>query len=205
MEDGKKRYVRSRFPTFELDYRQGIHTGSFGEHHSEFRRLELSVKQRINRGVFNRLNYTFIVGKYFNHNPFNYIDYKHFSTNGPGLTFKDWKDSYVLLPYYTHSTGKEWIQAFVNYNTDYLLLKRLPFLQGKLFTETLQGKFLHTPDKKYYSEWGYSVDFPFGLGGAGVFAAFDSFRYNGFGVQFTIPLFSILKKGNNGITITVGN
>jgi hypothetical protein len=206
MKNGKKQYVRSRFPTFELDYRQGFSLlGKFlDDDQSVFRRLELSVKQQMKWGLFNRLNYTLIAGKYFNNNPFNYIDYKHFNKSGPGLTFKDWQNTYVLLPYYTYSTHKEWIQAFVNYDTDYLLLKRLPFLQGKLFTETLQAKFLHTPDKKYYSEWGYSINLPFGLGGAGVFVAFDAFDYNSFGVQFAIPLFSIIKKGNNEVTVSIG-
>jgi hypothetical protein len=205
MKKGKKQYVRSRFPTFELDYQQGLELQNrfLGDHQSVFRRMELSIKQKVKWGLFNRLDYTLIAGKYFNNNPFNYIDYKHFNKSGPWLSFKDWKNAYALLPYYTCSTAKEWIQVFVNYDTDYLLAKRLPFLQGKLFTETLQAKFLHTPDKKYYSEWGYSINLPFGLGGAGVFVAFDSFRYNSFGLQFAIPLFSILKRGNNEITLGV--
>jgi hypothetical protein len=184
---GKKRYVRSRFPTFELDYQQGLST--FTDRPSEFSRMELSIHQQIRMGLFKRFNYTLIAGKFFNNSAFNYIDYKHFNTSEEIVTFKNWNHSYALLPYYTYSTNKEWVQAFVNYNTDYLLLKRLPFLQGKFFTESLQAKFLHTPDKKYYSEWGYSVDLPQNIGGVGVFVSFDSFDYNSFGVQVSLPLF----------------
>jgi hypothetical protein len=183
----KKYYVRSRFPRFELKYQQGL--SAFTDKTSEFIRLELSIKQQIRLDIFSRLNYTVTAGKFFNNNDFNYIDYKHFDTSEQVVTFKNWNQSYVLLPYYTFSSNKQWIQAFVNYNTDYLLLKRLPFLQGKLFSETLQGKFLHTPNKKYYSEWGYSIDLPQNIGGVGVFVSFDSFNYNSFGMQVSVPLF----------------
>ena len=192
IREGKKDYVRSRFPTFELDYQMG-------------RELELSATQDIKLGLFSRLNYTLIAGKFLRNNPLNYIDYKHFNVANPGVSFKDPNISYALLPYYTYSTNKEWIQAFVNYKTDYLLLKRLPFLQGKMFTECLQAKFLYTPDKKSYSEWGYSVDLPMGLGGVGVFASFDSFDYNSFGVQFSIPLIGLISgKGSQTITVSIG-
>jgi hypothetical protein len=206
MDSGKKRYIRSRFPTFELNYQQGLDINGFlfKGNPSVFRRLELGVKQEIKTGIFNRLNYTLIAGKYLNDNAFNYIDYKHFNISGPWLTFKDWRDSYTLLSYYTSSTYKEWFQAFVNYDTDYLILKRLPFLQGKLFTETLQAKFLHTPDKKYYSEWGYSVNLPAGVGGAGVFVSFDSFQYNSFGLQLALPLFGSIGNGKREISISIG-
>ncbi|MDR0863990.1 MAG: DUF5686 and carboxypeptidase regulatory-like domain-containing protein [Candidatus Symbiothrix sp.] len=205
---GKKQYVRSRFPTFGLDYQQGFIflDGLFNDDRaSVFQRLELSVKQQLELNLFSRLNYTLIAGKFLNKNAFNYIDYKHFNTTDSWLTFKTWKNSYALLPYYRYPTNQNWLQAFVNYDTDYLVLKRLPFLQGKMFTETLQAKFLHTPDKKYYSEWGYSVALPAGIGAAGLFVSFDSFRYNSLGVQLSLPLFGIVGKGNQEVVITVGN
>ena len=205
IREGKKRYVRSRFPTFGLDYQMGDETSDLFRSNSSFSRLELSMTQDIKLGLFNRLNYTLIAGKFLNNNAFGYIDYKHFDIASSGFSFKDPNTSYALLPYYTYSTNKEWIQAFVNYKTDYLLLKRLPFLQGKMFTECLQAKFLYTPDKKSYSEWGYSVDLPMGLGGVGVFAAFDSFDYNSFGVQFSIPLIGLISgKGSQTITVSIG-
>jgi hypothetical protein len=194
IKNGKKQYLHSRFPTFELNYQQGLDCGG-NEFYSRFSRIELSMKQKIKFGIFNRLTYQFIAGKFFNTNLFNYIDYKHFNTSGNAWsTFKTDNNSYALLPFYTYSTNQTWIQTFVNYNTDYLVLKRLPFLQGKLFTETLQAKFLHTPDKKYYSEWGYSVNLPANLLCISMFLAFDSFRYSQMGLQLSAPFLSTAKK-----------
>jgi hypothetical protein len=201
IEKGKKRYVRSRFPTFGLDYQRGFPFND--DKASLFQRLELSVKQQIQLSLFSRLNYTLIAGKFLNENAFNYIDYQHFNTTNSWLTFKTWNDSYALLPYYIYPTHQNWLQAFVSYNTDYLLFKRLPFLQGKFFTETVHAHFLHTPEKKYYSEWGYSVDLPMSIGcGAGIFVAFDSFRYNSIGVQLSLPIFNSVGKSENSVTIS---
>ena len=201
MHEGKKQYVRSRFPTFGLVYKQGVPEG-FVSDNSAYKQVEFSIAQTIKLGYFNRLNYSLIAGKFFNRNAFNYIDYKHFDISGPWISFRSWNNSYALLPYYTFSTNREWLQAFVNYNTDYLFLKRLPFLQGKMMTETLQAKFLYTPEKPYYSEWAYSVDLPMGLGGVGVFVGLDSFKYNGWGIQFSLPIVQ-KKKNNQKVSVSV--
>ncbi|MDR0833812.1 MAG: DUF5686 and carboxypeptidase regulatory-like domain-containing protein [Candidatus Symbiothrix sp.] len=195
MEKGKKRYVRSSFPTFAAVYQKGFSTGS-GENNSEFSMLRLSVHQRIKWGVFSSFSYRINAGKFFNDNAFNYIDYKHFTTGGDKwVSLKNWDYSYALLPLYAYSTNKEWLQAFASYKTDYLLLKRIPYFQGKLFMESVQAKFLHTPDKKYYSEWGYSIGLVEGLvGDLGVFVAFDKSKYSGFGVQLSMPLIGILSR-----------
>jgi hypothetical protein len=191
--DGKKQYVRSRFPTFSAVYQQGFSSGS-GDNYARFSRLELGVEQNLKSGVFSRFNYSLKAGKFFNKNAFNYIDNRHFQSGGNLLwNMEGWRSSFALLPLYAYSTNKEWVQAFANYQTDYLLLKRIPYFQGKMFTENLQAKFLHTPDKKYYSEWGYSVDLPADIAGIGAFVAFDAFKYNGVGIQIAIPL-STLKR-----------
>jgi hypothetical protein len=132
---------------------------------------------------------------FFNSNPFNYIDYKHFGTGGnTWFSAKFTRNTYNLLPFYKYSTNKEWVQAFVNYRTDYLLLKRLPFLQGKMFNENLHFKFLHTPEKACYSEWGYSVDLPAGIASLGVYAAFDDTEFNGIGLQLSLPLMRLINR-----------
>jgi hypothetical protein len=158
--------------------------------------LRLSVHQSIKLGIFSSFRYQINAGKFFNDNAFNYIDYKHFPTGGDKyVTLNSWNYSYALLPLYSSSTNKEWLQAFVNYKTDYLLLKRIPYFQGKMFMESVHAKFLHTPDKKYYSEWGYSVGFMEGLvGDLGVFVAFDKDKYSGIGVQLSMPLIGILSR-----------
>ncbi len=191
VENGKKEYIRSRFPTFQLLFMQGVPSWL---DNSRFYRIDLSISQNIKLGLFDRLQYAVNAGKFFNDNAFNYIDYKHFNGADQLFSGKLFENSFALLDYYTFSTNKNWVQAFANYDTQYLLIKRLPFLQGKLFSESLHAKFLHTPDKKYYSEWGYSVGLPGRLASAGVFVSFDSFDYNSVGFRVSFPLLHTLEK-----------
>ncbi|GHT55972.1 hypothetical protein FACS189446_7870 [Bacteroidia bacterium] len=195
IREGKKRYRHSDYPTFEASYQQGFSAGNLIGDYSTFSKAQMLVRQTVSLGIFSQLNYTLIAGKFFNKNSFNYIDYKHFSTAGDTwFSSKFSFDAYNLLPFYQYSTNKEWVQAFVDYRTDYLLLKRLPFLQGKMFSENLHFKFLHTPEKPYYSEWGYSVDLPGGIAGIGIYAAFDKTTYKGVGLQISLPLMQMIKR-----------
>ncbi len=184
--EGRKQYVRSRFPAFQLSYVEGFSPQS---DYSAFRNLEFSVSQNIRLNVFNRFRYEVVAGTFLGDKVFSYIDYKHFNI-ADVATGKSFENSYALLDYYTYSTNDYWIQAFVNYHTEYLLLKRLPFLQGKMFSETLHGRFLYTPDKPYYSEWGYSIGL-LGAGSVGIFTSFDSFDFNAFGVSVSLPLLQL--------------
>ncbi len=184
VRNGKKQYSRSRFPTFQVEFQNGI---PYDSNYSRFYRLDLGVSQSIKLGLFDYLRYGVIAGKFLNTNQFNYIDYKHFNSADQLVTGKMFEFSYELLPYYTYSTADKWVQAFATYNTKYLALKRLPFLQGKMFSESLHGKYLWTPDKKNYSEWGYAVGIP-GLGSIGTFVSFDGLDYNSWGVSISVPL-----------------
>ncbi|MCL1868109.1 MAG: DUF5686 and carboxypeptidase regulatory-like domain-containing protein, partial [Paludibacter sp.] len=209
MENWGKRYVRSRFPTFTLDFQSGVSLGgkfASTATASRFNRIELGIKQNISTSIFSQINYNVIFGKYFNSNDFNYIDYQHFETSGGLLvSTKNLQNSYVLLPFYTFSTRNYWLQAFFNYNSDYILLKRLPFLQGKMFSEGLHAKLLHTAEKPFYTEFGYSLGIQLlgirSLMDFGVFVSFDKLKYNSVGFQISIPIVNVFGKsgGRNGV------
>jgi len=208
MENWGKRYVHSRFPTFTVDFQSGISLGSkfaSKETASRFSRIEFGINQNFSTSIFSQINYNIIFGKYLNNNDFNYIDYKHFESGGGlWISIKNAQNSYILLPFYTFSTNDWWFQAFANYNSNYILLKRLPFLQGKMFNEGLHAKFLHTVEKPFYTEFGYSLGFYSAIN-AGVFVSFDKLKYSGFGFQINIPVINIFgkKSGNRG-SISLG-
>ena len=188
IEKGKKRYVKSRYPTFTLSYNQGV-TGLM-THSSNFSSLEGTISQRVPLGIFDQLIYEVGGGGFLNKNSFNYIDYKHFNSAYDMFTTKTSESSYALLDYYSYSTHKYWEQVFVTYQARYLLLKRLPFLQGKIFNESLHVRFLYTPDKPYYYEWGYSIGVPM-LGSVGVFTSFDSFKHSNWRVGLSLEFLQL--------------
>ena len=93
----------------------------------------------------------------------------------------------MLLDNYAASTNKHWLKGEFNYDSNYLLLKRLPFLQGKMFTESLHLKNLYTPDMKLYSEIGYSINIT-RLLNFGTFVSFRKAEYQDFGIRIMFDL-----------------
>lgn len=183
---GRKIYRRTNSPTVNLHFSQNNPMNNSQNSRSQF--LEMGVKQHIRTGLFTSFLYSFNAGTFLgSSNRMNFADYKHFNTSDLMFTGKNNYDSFMLLDYYTHSTNEYWIQTNMNYNSQYILLKRLPFLQGKVFGETLGVKYLYTPHQKHYTEFGYSV----GLGrlmNIGVFGSFNDFKHDKIGVRFALDI-----------------
>lgn len=184
--DGRKIYRRTNSPTIGLSFSQNHPMNNSDNKRSQF--LEANIKQSVKTGLFSTFLYSLNAGTFLgSRQQMNFADYKHFNTSDLMFTGKNSFDSYMLLDYYTHSTNEHWVAGNVNYYSQYILLKRLPFLQGKVFGETIGAKYLYTPNKKNYMEVGYSV----GLGkllNIGVFSSFNDLKYDKIGVRFAIDL-----------------
>lgn len=183
---GRKIYRNTNYPTVNLHFSQNIPVNDSQNERSQL--LEMGVKQRIKTGLFSSFHYSLNAGLFLNPSDrINFADYKHFNTSDQMLTGKSSFDSFMLLDYYTHSTTDRWAQANMNYYSQYILLKRLPFLQGKVFGETIGAKYLYTPHQKHYTEFGYSVGFG-KLMNIGVFGSFNDFKHDKFGVRFALDI-----------------
>ncbi|WP_085536434.1 DUF5686 and carboxypeptidase regulatory-like domain-containing protein [Massilibacteroides vaginae] len=183
---GRKIYKRTNSPTVNLHYSRNTPVND--TQNSSSQSLEMGVRQTIKTGLFSSFLYSLNAGTFLgSYNRMNFADYKHFNTSDLMFTGKNSFDSYMLLDYYTHSTNEHWVQANMNYNSQYIFLKRLPFLQGKVFGETLGAKYLYTPHRKHYTEFGYSVGFG-KLMNVGVFGSFNDFKQDKFGVRFTLDI-----------------
>jgi len=118
----------------------------------------------------------------------NFADYKFFDTSGDfWLTQKSPFTTFMLLDPYTSATNDYWFSSKIGYRSKYIVLKHLPFMQGKLFNESLQLKYLYTPNRKNYVEAGYYVDF-FKLMNIGVSISFDKMKYDSWGIRIAVPL-----------------
>ncbi len=188
----RKVYVESRYPTFTLRYERGLSVVS--EPASTFDLLQLSVRQRIVLGAFDRLKYAVNAGKFFNTDYLFFPDAKHFGINELFITDKTFDTGFNLLDNYVLSAGDLWAQTHLNWESDYLLLKRLPFLQTYLFNEALHLHSLYrrSPGTEFYTEVGYSVGFD-AVGRVGVFAGFEGTDYKSIGVTVSFPLLNLLE------------
>lgn len=181
MRDGAKRYVKYTSPTFYIRYSQ-IFSSQQGKDNQHYK-VYGGIKQNLKLSEFTNLEYLAEGGGFIgNKDQLYFADYQHFNTSNVTVNLKSPFTSFMLLDNYLFSTNKYWIRTNINYESKYILLKRLPFLQGKMFTETLHLKNLHTPDLKLYTEVGYSLNFT-KLLNAGVFASFNKGKYQDFGIR----------------------
>lgn len=184
LERGRKTYVNSDFPTFSVKYTKGIPanltTGS------SFDRLEGGIHQTVKINEFNGFSYFINGGKFLSSKHIYFPDFKHFSTNELFITGSSLDNSFSLLDNYAWSTDKQWLQAFLNYPSNYLLLKRIPFLQSYLFSEALHARTLWIPGKNY-TELGYSIGFS-DTARIGVFVGLNKGRYDAVGFTISLPV-----------------
>ena len=181
---GKKMYIYSDYPTFSIQYEIGISTGS--QESASFNKLEGNISQTIKISEFDRIGYTVNGGKFLSDKRVYFPDFKHFDTNELFITGSSLDNSFCLFDNYIYSTDKQWLQAHLNYMSDYLLFKRLPFLQKYMFNEALHARTLWIPGKRY-SEFGYSVGFS-NIARIGVFVGLEKGKYDAVGFTISLPV-----------------
>lgn len=186
LRGGRKHYTKITSPIFYIGYQEAF--SSWQSNNSRFRKLEGGVWQTLNTGYFSFMDYTVSGGGFIGGNKnMHFADYQHFNTSNIFSSLKSLFESYMLLDNYEASTNMYWVGASANYTDKYILIKRLPFLQGKLFTESLHLRSLFTSKMRPYSEVGYSLNFT-KLLNIGIFASFERIKYRDFGVRLSFDL-----------------
>lgn len=183
--DGKKENAGSRWPTFRVRYEKGFPNGA--EYSSSYDRLDVGVIQFVEVDVFNRFSYVVTAGKFLRDKEIYFPDYKHFKVTGWVLSDNMFGGEYFLADYYRLNSRSKWLGGAFNYASDYLLIKRLPFMQRFLFDEAVHIRYAWVPGVKNYTEWGYSLGFR-DIGRVGVFFGFEGRDYEGVGMRINFPL-----------------
>jgi len=186
IRDGKKMYAGSKYPTFSLGYKSALTWMSDDD--ARFDMLRLGIRQKIDFGFDNHVSYQAGVGKFLNDNRLYFEDFQHFNTQSTELVFSSTENSFRLLPFYQFSTGKQYAEAHVNFQTYKLILKQLPLIKNSSISEILYVNYLTTPEIKNYLEAGYGFTNLFLFLSAEVMAGFEngSFRSWGFKVSLNI-------------------
>ena len=181
---GRKEYAHSAYPTFSLRYEKGFPAGQFP--FVSYNRLEAGVRQTVRLNIFDSFAYMLNAGTFLFSGSACLPDYKHFDTNELFVSGSSAESSFSLLDNYAYSTLDEWLQAHLSYTSNYLLVKRLSFLQNYLFDEALHLRTVRIRGKNHI-ETGYSLGFG-DTGRLGFFVAFGNGRYSAAGFSLSLPL-----------------
>lgn len=186
MVRGKKIYEDSRFPTFTFRYDRAFPMNA-SKLSPTYHLTEFSVRQHIEFGLFNSLDWYVNAGAFWHADGMQFPDFKHFASTTLPFTKRTFDAGFALLNNYAYSTDSRWAQANLSWYTPYLLLKQLPFLKMKSFDEALHLRSVTAYGRETYTELGYSVGFS-EIARIGVFAGFESLKYRSAGVSVSIPL-----------------
>ncbi len=185
-DDGRKRMVRSDWPTFFVGWKKGV-PGVQGST-ADFDHISGGIRQNIDLGgPFHRLEYFVYGGVFATKRSLHFPDYRHFDTADIPVTNSSITSvgSFRMLGSYIHSTPDKYLEVHASYQARFLLIKLLPWFSGRLWIEGIQVHYLHTPTFRNHIEFDYTVGL---LWKAGLFVGFNDFRYQRVGFKFSIPI-----------------
>jgi hypothetical protein len=186
IRDNKKMYAGSKYPTFSLGYRSAL--SWFAGDDARFDMLRVGIRQKIDYGFDNHFSYQVGAGKFLNSKRLYFEDFQHFNTQPTELTFTPMENSFRLLPFYQYSTGKQYAEAHLNFQTYKLILKQLPLIKKTAMSENLYLNYLTTPEIKNYVEVGYGFSNLFLFLNAEVMAGFENGAYKSWGLKVSVNL-----------------
>jgi len=172
-------------PTINIFYSKGFAVAGFD---TDFDLLKLKVDQKIKTGRKSSFSYVAEGGSFLNSRKIFFNQFKHFETQPLAVGIKSMYPSFQSIDYYSNSTGLWFISAHADYESQWLLLKRLPIIRNRLWSENVTGGYMYTPEKGSVYEIGYSIGNElYNIGG---FAGFNANGFNAFGLRISLSVFS---------------
>ena len=187
VKDGYKvaRPGLNKAPTFNLFYAKGLPVAGFD---TDFDLLKLKVNQNVSTGRRSSFSYVAEGGYFLNTSNIYFNQFKHFETQPLIVGIKNLYPSFQSVDYYSNSTDSWFVSAHAKYQTQMLLLKRLPFIRNRLWDESLMTNFLYTPEMGSVLELGYSIGNE--LYNVGGFVGFDAHGFKASGLRISLSIFS---------------
>ena len=172
-------------PTFNLMYIKGLPVAGFN---TNFDLLKLKVDQKINTGQKSWFSYVAEGGYFINTKKIYFNQFQHFETQPLIIGIKSMHPSFQSVDYYSNSTDSWFVTAHAKYQSQMLLLKRLPLIRNRLWRESVMTSFMYTPEKGSILEIGYGIGNElYNIGG---FAGFDSKGFTMAGLRISLSIFS---------------
>jgi hypothetical protein len=178
---GKKHYQHSDFPTFYIRNRMAV-PGIFNST-ADYDLLEAGIRQHKTWGMMHAFLWHVKGGTFLNTNKVFLMNDKYFNNQDLPVSIGNIGEPFRLVPFYRNATNGYYAEAHVKFTTPYLLIKYLPFLSNKLWTEDLHLNYLLTDQHLYQWEIGYSVSQIFMVANAGIYVGFKGTDYQSFGFQ----------------------
>jgi hypothetical protein len=177
---GRKHYVKTKYPTFGLFYSIAPKINS---DYSQYQSVRFSINHKIKFYGISSIRYSIKSAIYFNTENVHFSNFNHFNTIQEIFTTRGFKNAFYLLNNYEYSTISKYFEGHFKYTTQFLLLKRLPWISNTMWSENLFANILLVEGYFPYYEAGYAIEDIFFQGKAGVFAGFKGSSFHSVGLR----------------------
>lgn len=187
MNGRRKIKLRSRYPTFLVDYERGL-KGVLGSTGS-YERTELDVQQQLPLSLMSKLSYRLGAGFFTNQEEVYFVDFANFTRNNLPV---GWNDeiggTFQLLDGHWYNSSRYYLRGHLTYEAPFLLVPHLKKYTRIIDSERLYAGFLFEERLTPYVELGYGIGTH--IFDLGLFVNNVNGRFNEFGCKFTFELFS---------------
>ncbi len=186
MNGNRKVNVGSRYPTFVVDYEQGL---KILKKSASYVRFEASAEQRINLRRLSSIAYHVGGGFFTKQKNVYFVDYVDFANrNLPQGWNDDIGGTFQMLDSRWYNASSHYVRGNFTFETPFLLLYPVGKLLSFIQKERLYGGILFMPRLTPYVELGYGIGthlFDFG-----VFMGNENGKFTSVGCKFTFELFN---------------
>ncbi|GAB3534553.1 DUF5686 and carboxypeptidase regulatory-like domain-containing protein [Pontibacter brevis] len=143
----------SKYPTFTLGFRTGIHALGSDVNYST---AALRISDDASMGLFGRSKYSVTGGSFWDRQNMYLMDYKHF--NGNRTLFAGVYEGFQLLDYYRYSTNNRYLEAHYEHHFNGFLFNKIPLFRKLKWQEVISLNYLNTQESRHYLELGLGIE-----------------------------------------------
>ena len=133
-------------------------------------------------------NYQYARSGFLNTSARAFPDYHHLNSQPQAVMIGTYFDSFQLLDYYKYSCTGNFIEIQTQYRSQLLLLKRLPIISDRIWSENIFLRYANNNQLHNFIEAGYSMGNILGLANVGIFVAYENFRYRSTGIKLCLGI-----------------
>ena len=190
--DGRKVYIKSKYPTFTAAYSHGFDLDNKVDRNSVYNKMEFGISHKVDF-VMSSLNYWVNAGMFIDSKNAYSPDFHHAPVNPFYLSFYDGKDRFTLPGNYEYSTSDRWISGGASYKTGRILLNFIPFLDKPLNSESIGFRTMLVKGLPVFNEMEYRY-ISLETISIGVSLAFRGNWYAGVGFTLGVPISNTLQR-----------
>jgi Family of unknown function (DUF5686)/CarboxypepD_reg-like domain len=154
--DGRETISNDKYPRLYLKYEKGF-ASSIDRYN--FDHLSARVTYDADFGDIGVLGTNIRAGKFFNSDSISFVDYRHFNGNQTRVGRSErYLNVFNFLPYYTHSTDNQYLEAHLEHHFNGYLTNAIPLFNKLNYYLVAGYHCLALPERKPYMEFTLGLD-----------------------------------------------